>query len=215
MVDKDLFERIADAACTTAELADFCVGLSERELDRDASFEKYYSLGRILSAIEKCERGEIDVDYLSMWATAYNWIVMATDWSDGGSTGIFGFEDYLTDEISDTLDALSFLSAAYKKEECGEQLANYKETFRLLDLFLSTRKEWTIFCASGVGADGPTDDLHMSFLAVNESKKLFDRFFWFGYLFDGMKNKEQKITPEEMEERVAALKEAGYKEPSL
>ena len=243
MVDKELFERIADASCSIGELADFCADLDEREFDRDDSFRKYYRLERILSAIEKCERGEIDIDYLMTWAIAYNWIVMATKWANIEGTGLTGFEDYLIEEISQTLDSLSFFDGMVKKEEQAEQLESYKESFRLFDLFLSTVGEWTVSYAVGVTRDGPADvmpeeddgyeeneeydeddeefffeeedDLHGSFLAVNESKKLFEQFFSWGFSFNEKKMKERKITPEEMAERVAALQEAGYKEPSV
>lgn len=215
MVDKELLERISDASCGEAELADYCANLDEREFDRDDSFRKYYRLDRILSVIEKYERGEIGVDYLMMWAIAYNWIVMATKWAKTDHSGLVGFEDYLITEVSDTLDSLSFLDSMFPEEVRAEQLEGYKETFRLFDLFLSTVGEWTVSYAVGVTKDGPGDDLHGSFLAVNESKKLFEQFFSFGCAFNEKKMKERKITPEEMTEKIAALKDAGYREPTV
>ena len=215
MVDKELLERIADVACSQAELADFCANLDEREYDLDGSFQKYYRLGRILHAIERFERGEIDVDYLGTWATAYTWIIMATEWEK--SAGSVGFENCLAETISNTLDDLPFLEDLYPKEEWAERLEEYKKAFSEYDYVLSTLGEWTAFHA----VIEPPEDFELdnfpdvSFLGVNESKKLFVQFTVFGYVPDVKKIKEPKITPEEMAEKIAALKDAGYREPTV
>lgn len=242
MVDKELLERIADAACGADELADFCANLDEREYDLDGSFQKYYRLGRILHAIERFERGEIDVGYLTAWAMVYNRIIMATEWAKPPRSGLTGFEDYLIETISETLDSLSFLDSMNAEEEYAEQLEGYKDEFRFYDHVLSTLGEWDVSYAVGVTREDPEDaipeeddgdddeyeetddefdelddedDLHGSFLAVNESKKLFEQFFSFGYAFNEKKMKERIITPEEMAEKIAALKDAGYREPEI
>ena len=219
MVDKKLLERIADATCEKAELADFCANIDEREYDLDGSFGKYYRLGRILHTIERFERGEIDVDYLMMWATAYDWIIMATERAKNDfSDRLIGFEDYLIEEISRTLDSLSFLDIfAETEEEYAEQLGDYKDVFLEYDYVLSTLGEWTASCTVIEPPEDLADecDPDIRFLAVNESKKLFEQFAVFGYVFDVAKIKEPKITPEEMTERIAALKDAGYREPTV
>lgn len=243
MVDKELLERIADAACGADELADFCANLDEREYDLDGSFQKYYRLGRILHAIERFERGEIDVDYLTIWAIVYNRIIMATKWAKTDYSGLVGFEEYLIETISETLDSLSFLDSMNAEEEYAEQLEGYKDEFRFYDHVLSTLGEWDVSYAVGVTREDPEDafpeeddgddddddetddefdefddefdELHASFLAVNESKKLFEQFFSSGYRLNEARMKERKITPEEMTEKIAALKDAGYREPTV
>ena len=242
MVDKELFERIADAACGADELADFCANLDEREYDLDGSFQKYYRLGRILHAIERFERGEIDIGYLTAWAMVYNRIIMATEWAKPPRSGLTGFEDYLIETISETLDSLSFLDSMNAEEEYAEQLEGYKDEFRFYDHVLSTLGEWDVSYAVGVTPDDPEDafpeeddydddddetddeidevddefdELHASFLAVNESKKLFEQFFSSGYRLNEARMKERKITPEEMAEKIASLKAAGYREPEI
>ncbi len=219
MVDKELLERIADAACGADELADFCVNLDEREYDLDGSFQKYYRLGRILHAIERFERGEIDVEYLAAWATAYKWIIMATEWErPDGVNGPIGYSDCLVEMISNTLDDLAFLEDLYPKEEWTEWLKkDYKKTFREYDYVLSTLGEWTAFHA----VIEPPEDFELdnfpdvSFLGVNESKKLFVQFTIFGFIPDVKRIKEPKIPPEKMTEKIVALKDAGYREPTV
>ena len=242
MVDKELLERIADAACGEAELKQFCKKTDKQKLYYVDSFRKYYRLGRILHAIERFERGEIDVDYLTIWAIVYNRIIMATKWAKTDCSGLVGFEEYLIETISETLDSLSFLDSMNAEEEYAEQLEGYKDEFRFYDYVLSTLGEWDVSYAVGVTPDDPEDafpeeddydddddetddeidelydefdELHASFLAVNESKKLFEQFFSSGYRLNEARMKERKITPEEMAEKIASLKAAGYREPEI
>ena len=242
MVDKELLERIADAACGEAELKQFCKKTDKQKLYYVDSFRKYYRLGRILHAIERFERGEIDVDYLTIWAIVYNRIIMATKWAKTDYSGLVGFEEYLIETISETLDSLSFLDSMNAEEEYAEQLKGYKDEFRFYDHVLSTLEEWDVSYAVGVTPDDPEDafpeeddydddddetddefdefddefdELHASFLAVNESKKLFEQFFSSGYRLNEARMKERKITPEEMAEKIASLKAAGYREPEI
>lgn len=242
MVDKKLLERIADAACGEAELKQFCKKTDKQKLYYVDSFRKYYRLGRILHAIERFERGEIDVDYLTIWAIVYNRIIMATKWAKTDYSGLVGFEEYLIETISETLDSLSFFDSMYNEGEYAKQLKEYKDLFRCYDYILSTLGEWDVSYAVGVTREDPEDalseeddgddehdetddeidevddefdELHASFLAVNESKKLFEQFFSSGCRLNEAKMKEQKITPEEMTEKIAALKDAGYREPTV
>jgi len=235
-------ERIADAACGEAELKQFCKKTDKQKLYYVDSFRKYYRLGRILHAIERFERGEIDVDYLTIWAIVYNRIIMATKWAKTDYSGLVGFEEYLIETISETLDSLSFLDSMNAEEEYAEQLEGYKDEFRFYDYVLSTLGEWDVSYAVGVTPDDPEDafpeeddydddddetddefdefddefdELHASFLAVNESKKLFEQFFSSGYRLNEARMKERKITPEEMAEKIASLKAAGYREPEI
>ncbi|MDE5910950.1 MAG: hypothetical protein K2H24_01310, partial [Clostridia bacterium] len=75
MYNKILFEKICNVECSFEELKQFNGKIDEQEYDLDNPFEKYYNVDRIVLAIEKYKRKDMEYRCLACWANAYNWII--------------------------------------------------------------------------------------------------------------------------------------------
>lgn len=130
MFDKEKYEKILSVTCSREELTEFTRDLDKAELDTDGAFKKYYSVDRIIAAIDRYLGGEIDANYLSHWATAYNWIIMSDFTDDGGQS--VSLEFFIIWDISDILDSLSFFDG----DEGYWNMDSYKRRFKVLDVLL-------------------------------------------------------------------------------
>ena len=122
MFDKTMYEKIFTVTCTLEELENFVSCKTKKEFDLDNAFQKYYSLERIFSAIEKYKAKEISDHYLANWASAYNWIISAG--LDFQSKTNHKIKEIIAFEISDWLDSLSFFD---EDEEVCDGLQDQRE----------------------------------------------------------------------------------------
>ena len=161
MFDKELFKKICEAECSIRELEDFVHDIDKKDFDLDCPFEKYYSLDRIISVIEKFQNSHISDKYLAYWMNAYNWIIMGGFKVDDDNNHI-SLKEFLMWLICDWLDGLSFFDWG------GEfKLEKYKETFKTLNKVYLDRAE----CNAVFAPYGDNDDVGV--LVVNDKSSYF------------------------------------------
>ena len=130
MYNQELFEKVCNVECSPYELEKFIAAIDKMDFDLESPFEKYYSLDKILNAIQKYQAGEINAKYLANWMSAYNWIIM------GGfpieEQGRIGLREFMMRQLVDWLDSLSY----FENENGRYNLDPYKNVFGVLDLIL-------------------------------------------------------------------------------
>lgn len=131
-----IYRDILAVDCRCSELLEFSCNLSNEELDRDNSVEKYYSLETILLAIKRYKDKEITRKYLAHWANAYNWIISASDLDETGYTWI---EKHIMYKIFYALDGLSFINTCWCKRK---NIYAEKKYFKTLDKIFKNIKDW-------------------------------------------------------------------------
>ena len=146
MFDAVMFDKICSVSCSDKELRGFNCGLDRREFDMDNAFDKYFSLDSIIKCIDLYKSGKVSDIFVSYWACAYNWIIMA---GFRGKDNDENEKDVSLDtlirwEISDWLDGLSF----YDKEcETKDLLGidDFREAFCSLDRMYKNIDSFTAF----------------------------------------------------------------------
>lgn len=147
MFNKELYKKICDATCSRHELDEFCVHLEDNEYDTQNSFEKYFNISSVEKIFELFKNGKIDIYFLSDWANAFNWIVMAEDyfsltdeppknigdiakWEISNLLDVISSSEYRDgreEMLFDYLSAIKFYSKIYKDAEKLDVYMNYCE----------------------------------------------------------------------------------------
>lgn len=172
MYNANLIQKICNSRCSLDELESFCSELDKKEFDLDNSFQKYYSLNAILNVFKKFYNKEISCGYLVSWANAYNWIIMATSWSNCEEKNYdltnpkmnFNLVDRIENVISDMLDALSFFE--YNEVNC---ISSMIIKFKLYDRIYNSIDEWN----NREYFNRVEDCLDCYNLIVNDTEKLY------------------------------------------
>ena len=136
MFDKQMYEKIFTVSCTFEELENFVRGMDKKEWDLHNAFQKYYSLGCILSAIQKYKAKQISDKFLAYWSNAYNWIISAG--LEFQSKTNHKIKEILAFEISDWLDSLSF----FDETEEFFDIEEYINVFSTLDKIYNGINHW-------------------------------------------------------------------------
>lgn len=205
MFDKELFDKICNVTCTFDELKNFTVKISEQQFDLDNAFEKYYSLDRILLAIEKYQKQEIDDKFLACWANAYNWIIRAGFESSPFFAKGVTIKEILIEEISDWLDSLSFFE---EEAECFI-ISEYIEVFSSLNTIYQNLDEWCFDYAQIYEFDEEYGDVTILF--VNEQEKKYLNFIFVDCGKCQIVGKNA-CKDTDIESRIQSLKNSGYQE---
>lgn len=131
MFNRHLFAKICDVSCSFNELEEFVIDIDKKEFDLQNPFEKYYSVDKIILAIEKYQANEIDAKFLAYWMNAYNWIIMGGFKIEKKDESI-SLKEFLIWTISDWLDSLSFFNV----DNDWYNLEDYKNAYKVFDLVL-------------------------------------------------------------------------------
>ena len=206
MYNKKLYEEICNVTCTWEDLETFCTLIDENEFDLDNSFEKYYNLNSITTAIEKYEHKQITADYLAYWTNAYNWILMANEWNADNYINSSKFKMHIREQISELLDALSFFDEESKRYY---KLKKYKKEFVLYDKLYKEAEtldiwEWPITDICGEDFD--------FIIAINHSEQNYTKLFDEMYIDIDMSDNISKKSLSEIESKINELHKNGYKE---
>lgn len=168
------YQRLFSFTATPEELAEFCYHIDDNDYDTDNSFAKYYNVELIYLAMQKYQDGEIDANYLADWCNAYNWILFASEWGiyeDGQDINYSNiqdnFIDYIKNEISETLDSLSFFDEHDKKYY---NFKKYKNWFAKYDKFYNEAKDLDITEYTVIDR---VDDEYPVYVTINHDKKEF------------------------------------------
>ncbi len=204
MYNKELYEKILNVSCSFEELESLGENIDKEEYDLDNPFKKYYSLERILFAIDRYESKEINAKYLAHWMNAYNWIIMGGFKLETDSKSVF-FEEWLTWEISDWLDSLSF----FDDSDDWYNLDEYKTTFKTLDKIYRNPSDWErVFAHTDEFGDNEDD---IAVLVYNAKDKEFAKIY--SYLdYKSEKVEFDKIELDELNNKIDQLKQANYRE---
>lgn len=204
MYNKKLFEKICNVTCSFEELESFVIKIDKKKFDLDSPFEKYYDLKKILFAIQRYEKKEIDDKYLSYWMNAYNWIIMA-GFKIATKENSITFKEWLKWEISDWLDSLSF----FDDSDDWYNLDDYKNSFAVLDKIYRNSNDWDrIFAHTDEWGDNDDD---VVVLAYNKKSKEFVKIY--GELdYCRLEVKFLRVELDELEKKIDDLKEKGYQE---
>ena len=201
MYDKLLYEKILECKCSYDELKNFNKDIDKKEFDQEDAFIKYYSLERVLYAISRYEKKEVDDRYLASWMNAYNWIIMAGFKSE--QEGEITFQDWIVWEISDWLDSLSF----FDDSDDWYNLLDYKNSFIIIDKIYNNASDWTaVFAHTKEWGDNDDD---VVILAISQKNKEFVKMY--GTL-DYLNNKVdiEKITVKQLKAEMKILKNQGF-----
>lgn len=204
MFNRELFQKICAVECSWEELKRFVVGLSKKELDEEAPFDKYYSLQSILRAIERYQKKEVDEKYLAYWACAYLWILNG-DFKTEPVVKCFSFCWWMQCVITDWLDSLAFF------DSCQEyyDLKKYKELYTILDRVYRSLEDWT--CSFSYNDIGDCNGADVLVLAVNEQTKEFIKLY--GMISKRIKMLDvEQLSMQELKEKIIALRRQGYQE---
>lgn len=203
MNNKDLFNKICNVSCLFNELEDFCIDINKKEFDLDNPFEKYYSVDRIISAIEKYQSKIIDAKFLAYWMNAYNWIIMG-GFKSAEAEKYIPLKQILIWEITDWIDSLSF----FDDSDDLYNLEGYKATFKVLDLALQEAERCqAVFAMENEEDDGCGADIIV--LITNEDSKYFIRLYTD---INDATDYLDKIDSSTMADRVEQLLKLGYQE---
>lgn len=152
------------------------IDLENMEYDMVNSFDKYYNLDRILTAMNKYEQKEISVRYLAEWANVYNWILMSGFCDIANKKAQFMDErQFLKYEISWSLDSLSFIhihEGSSAKEEENEHLKQNRNFLVAADTILNNLDLFNCEYVSAGYNDGD-----IIFLATDHKNR---QFIYFG-----------------------------------
>ena len=203
MFDKKIYEKICTVSCTFEELRNFVSGIDKKELDLDNAFQKYYSLGCILSAIQKYKAKQITDKFLRNWANAYNWIVSAG--LKFQSKTNHKIKEILTFEISDWLDSLSFFD---ETEELFD-IEKYINVFSTLDKIYNNINDWEFEYATTNEFCDENGDIWVLFIDIKEG--LFLKLFHEGY-GDYLVEGQEPWREDDIDKAIQSLKANGYKE---
>lgn len=204
MYNKELFKRICNVSCSFEELKAFVIKISKKEFDLNNPFEKYYDLKKILFAIQRYEKKEIDDRYLACWMNAYIWIIMG-GFKIVAKDNSITFREWLEEVISDWLDSLSFFDAS----DDWYNLDDYKKALGVLDKIYRNSNDWDrVFTHADKFGDNEDD---VVVLVSNSKTKEYVKIYGeLDYL-----NQEVKFSqtePDEFEKEINRLKENGYQE---
>ena len=204
MHNKELYGKIINVSCSFEELESFVSDISKKEFDIDNSFEKYYDLERILFAISRYEKKEINDKYLAYWMCAYNWIIMAGFRAGNENVGIT-FQEWVLWEISDWLDSLSF----FDDSDDWFNLDDYKNSFRIIDEIYKNLNDWECIFAH-TDEWGDNDDDVVLLTINNKAKKFVKIYASLDYLNE--KVDFPRIEEDELGKKIKQLKKVGYRE---
>ena len=195
MYNKILFDKICNVECSFEELKQFNGKIDEQEYDLDNPFEKYYNVDRIVLAIEKYKRKDMEYRCLACWANAYNWII------SGGCKLKYeeSLKALLIYEIRDWLDRLSF----FEGSEDTFDIEEYKTTFKSLDRVYNDIEDCNAICHNY----GYDEDDYAILLIINDKSKYYTKMLSdFGY------NLDSQVEFDYLKKQSKKLKKKGYTE---
>ena len=193
----EFLNKICKAECNFEEIKIFCQNKTI-ELDLENSFEKYYDIKMIENAIKKCIAKEIDYEYLSFWATAYNKIIMASVNQQKNLT----FKTYIQYEISDILDSLSLINTFedVNLKDYIEDIKFYNKIYENLDIF---KIYYNI-------SKDKKNKMNTYFLITNDYGKEFAALTWEDMEYKTTKEYEQEVSYLEMMDLITKLSDEEY-----
>ena len=212
-MDENFTRKIIDLKCTKEELEKFNNDTDGVIFKVNKSFEKNYDLNAVLNAIEECKKGNIDKEYLSRWATAYDGL-LSCGTLDNADKKRVTLKQIVAFNISCLLDSLSFFDDT-DDIEGAPTLDDYIKDFNSLDYFYKISEN----CKTWYYGEKENEygEQEYVFLGENDDDKVYfclkDRFYLEDlevagthYLTDG-----KEITQKELKEIESALKKSGYK----
>ncbi len=208
---KDLYNQLFSFTLPDDKLSSLCSSITDLKLDNNNSFERYYNVNLILSAIEKYENHEISDHYFANWCMFYNWILMASSWEDKQIV-CKNIQDefrniFIVEEISNLLDSLSFFEEGDKKYF---NLKKYKNWFKYYDKYYQEANDLEIF--SFDISIVQEDEIGTIYLAINHDQKEFSILKDF---YDDDENTDIQTTKNALlsiKEKTTQLKQNNYKE---
>ena len=138
MYDKDLIERVCNLTCSKE---DVCRDQTTINYDCEYPFRKYYDVNIIIGAINKYITKEWDDQTFAGWCCIYNWILCG-GFSKNLKEKLNPLEEYLFEDLSWTLDGLSFFDAEYYFEESEDEIYEIIEGFKNWNHVWQTRDSW-------------------------------------------------------------------------
>lgn len=126
MIEKELIKRVCDVTCSKEDVVRPQDTIA---YDPNNPFKKYYHIESIIMAINKYASHEWDDQTLAHWACIYCWILC------GGFKNVKeklnSLEQFLKDDITWSLDGLSFFDESYFEEDAGP--ADLIEAYKTID----------------------------------------------------------------------------------
>ena len=138
MFDKELIERICNLTCTKE---DVCRNQTTIKYDYEYPFEKYYDINVIVGAINKYISKEWDDETLAGWCCIYNWILCG-GFNRNVKEDLNSLEQYLFDDLSWSLDGLSFFDADTYFEESEDEIFDIINGYKNWNHIWQTRNDW-------------------------------------------------------------------------
>ena len=139
--------------------------LSKRDFDEENAFDKYYSFEKIKTALTKHQNRELDYQYFSNWCNAYNWIINGGFKNSQQSKRRTMIEQIIMEEISWSLDSLSFADKDLTKKDVIKHI----EEFKILDEIYRNFFDWKVLYTTA--ADVKTDNEQYAVFFNDKIKK--------------------------------------------
>lgn len=165
MYDKDLIERVCNLTCSKE---DVCRDQTIINYDCKYPFRKYYDVNIIIGAINKYITKEWDDQTLAGWCCIYNWILCG-GFSNNLKEDLNPLEKYLFEDLSWSLDGLSFFDAETYFEESEDEIYEIIEGFKNWNYVWQTRDSWKGVYAT-IGEFDMTNG-HQYVLLINDNLK--------------------------------------------
>ncbi len=189
-------QKVLNLTCTEEEL--HSVNQTEFNYDKNELFRTHYDLNLILKVINLKINNKISDRFIGNWSCIYNWIICGGFSEDVREKEFNLIEMVCIEEISNTLDSLSF----YDHDENSFGLDRYKTLFECYDYIYHNSKKFKLFYVEGKIND---DSL---LLLINDT----DLEYSILYFEDLINNENLRISFEELSDIVKKLK--GYKKLS-
>lgn len=187
MYDKDLIEKICNLTCSKE---DVCRNQTSINYDNEYPFRKYYDVKIIIGAINKYISKEWDGQTLARWCCIYNWILCG-GFSNNLKEDLNPLETFLFDDLSWSLDGLSFFDEDTYFEESEDEIYNIIEGFNDWDHIWQTRDSWKGIYATIGKFDMINGDQYV--LLINENLKEYMILFSAGHLSNNYKHQNEYL----------------------
>lgn len=154
-------DKFVEYVCEVNERLFDQIDVDEVKFETFNPFFRYFKLEIIEKAINKYKDDRIDKDYLLSWFLTYNRLLNG-DFDEKANHSFNEVVDFVRNEITWQLDSLSLFDES-------ENLDDYLETLKTLNLILNTESDWIIYYS--VSEDEDIDEQYI--LLVNEKEKQF------------------------------------------
>ena len=206
MYNEQLIQDICNLDCSCDEISKFCASVRKKKVRQNNSFDKYYNLNTVLTALIKFEQGEASDLEMLYWAEAYYYLIADGVKVEHGQRTTL--RQYIKQSIVDSVYDLVDYFDNYDKQY-SVNINKYKLRFCLLDYVLGDVDN----CKAMFSRKNARDRFPIA-LIVNDDKEYFIKhLYYFGDWDPDISENRTEFTEISMrnaKKRIARMRQLGY-----